>query len=331
MFWGYPLGDAVQSGDGALVSWRLLGGDTMDAAFHVYRDDTLLTPEPLTGATTPLDEDAHSGHTGPVLLDACTLDGDRLWRVDLGPNVRAGAHYTQFQVYDYDADGAAELAVKTADGTGLWNTDQGHGDALHVGDFLPEHDGLEVYGVGENSDRADAWIADAATGEIIWESEATTDNGRGVAADVWPGDPGAEFWSSAVDGMRNGSGDDVGREPGSTNFLAWWDGDTSRELLDGNAIDKYGPDGDECLLIGEDVASDNGTKSTPVLSGDILGDWREEVVWRTEDNSALRVYSTPHETEERMPTLVHDTQYRVAPAWQNTAYNQPAHPSFARR
>jgi hypothetical protein len=76
------------------------------------------------------------------------------------------------------------------------------------------------------------------------------------------------------------------------------------------------------------VASNNGTKSTPALSGDILGDWREEVVWRTADNRALRIHSTPLPTELRMPTLMHDTQYRVAVAWQNTAYNQPPHPSF---
>jgi rhamnogalacturonan endolyase len=70
------------------------------------------------------------------------------------------------------------------------------------------------------------------------------------------------------------------------------------------------------------------TKATPSLSGDILGDWREEVVWPTGDNTALRIYSTPYETGTRITTLLHDTQYRTALAWQNTAYNQPPHPSF---
>jgi rhamnogalacturonan endolyase len=76
------------------------------------------------------------------------------------------------------------------------------------------------------------------------------------------------------------------------------------------------------------VAANNGTKSNPALSADLFGDWREEVVWRTSDSRALRIYSTPVVTSTRLFTLMHDTQYRVAVAWQNTAYNQPPHPSF---
>ncbi|MDX3589132.1 rhamnogalacturonan lyase family protein, partial [Streptomyces europaeiscabiei] len=119
-----------------------------------------------------------------------------------------------------------------------------------------------------------------------------------------------------------------GREPSSVNFLSWWDGDPVRELLDGTHIDKYGTSGDTRLLTGSGVHSNNGTKSTPSLSGDILGDWREEVIWPTSSNTALRIYSTPHQTTTRITTLLHDTQYRTALAWQNTAYNQPPHPSF---
>jgi hypothetical protein len=76
------------------------------------------------------------------------------------------------------------------------------------------------------------------------------------------------------------------------------------------------------------VASNNGTKATPVLSADITGDWREEVIWRTEDNSALRIYSTDDTTDVEIPALMQDRQYRTSIAWQNTAYNQPPHPSF---
>src|SRR5690606_4776582 len=85
---------------------------------------------------------------------------------------------------------------------------------------------------------------------------------------------------------------------------------------------------DTRLLTGSGVASNNGTKATPALSADILGDWREEVIWRTSDNSALRIYSTPTQTSTRIHTLMHDPMYRLAIAWQNTAYNQPPHPSF---
>jgi hypothetical protein len=76
------------------------------------------------------------------------------------------------------------------------------------------------------------------------------------------------------------------------------------------------------------VHSNNGTKATPTLSGDLFGDWREEVIWPTSDNRALRIYATPNPTDLRITTLLHDTQYRTAIAWQNTAYNQPPHPSF---
>ena len=110
--------------------------------------------------------------------------------------------------------------------------------------------------------------------------------------------------------------------------MIWWDGDPVRELLDQTRIDKYGTSGDTRLLTGSAVASNNGTKATPALSGDILGDWREEVIWRTSESTALRIYATPVQTDRRIHTLVHDPQYRVALAWQNTAYNQPPHPSF---
>ncbi|WP_030489049.1 cellulose binding domain-containing protein [Micromonospora chokoriensis] len=424
-------------------------------------------------------DNSQSGYTGNVYVDAYTLTGTRLWRVDLGRNIRAGAHYTQFQVYDYDGDGRAEVAMKTADGTRsgtgqvigsssadyrnssgyvlsgpeyltmfngqtgaiastvnydpprgtvsswgdsygnrvdrflagtayldgqrpslimargyytraviaawdfrngaltkrwtfdsnssgngaaagqgnhqlaiadvdadgrqeivygaatiddngrlLHSTGNGHGDALHVGDLDPGRAGLEVFKVDEDASKPSSYFADARTGQVLWSTPASGDNGRGVAADIWAGSPGAESWSSAVAGLANTRGQNVGRKPSSANFLAWWDGDPVRELLDGTKVDKYGTGGETRLLDGSGVASNNGTKSTPTLSGDILGDWREEVIWRTTDSRALRIYSTPTPTSTRIYTLMHDPQYRVAIAWQNTAYNQPPHPGF---
>ncbi len=81
-------------------------------------------------------DNAFSGYTGETLIDAYTLDGKKLWRIDLGRNIRSGAHYTQFMVYDLDGDGRAEVAMKTADGTvdgagkviGDPNADWRHGD-----------------------------------------------------------------------------------------------------------------------------------------------------------------------------------------------------------
>jgi len=132
-----------------------------------------------------------------------------------------------------------------------------------------------------------------------------------------------------VSGLSSAAtGQNIGRKPGSTNFLVWWDADPVRELLDGVHIDKYGPTADTRLLTGADVHSNNGTKATPSLSADLFGDWREEVIWPTTDNTALRIYATPVPTTMKIVTLMHDPQYRVAIAWQNTGYNQPPHPSF---
>ena len=62
-------------------------------------------------------DNAFGGYTGSAYIDAYTLEGRRLWRIDLGRNIRAGAHYAQFQVYDLDGDGRAEVAMRTSDGT----------------------------------------------------------------------------------------------------------------------------------------------------------------------------------------------------------------------
>ncbi|WP_155373833.1 rhamnogalacturonan lyase family protein [Catellatospora vulcania] len=424
-------------------------------------------------------DNSQAGVTGNVYVDAYRLNGTRLWRIDLGRNIRAGAHYTQFQVYDYDGDGRAEVAMKTADatrdgvgavignasadhrnadgyvlagpeyltmfnglngaalstvsyepargtvsswgdsygnrvdrflagtayldgvrpslimsrgyytrtvivawdfrngsltrrwtfdsnsagsayagqgnhqlsigdvdadgrdeiifgamtindnGTPLWNTGRGHGDAMHVGDLVPSRAGLEVFKVSESTSQPGSWLADARTGQVLWSTASGADNGRGVAGDIWAGSPGAEAWSASDTTLRNtANGASLGREPSSINFLVWWDGDPVRELLDGTHIDKYGTSGDTRLLTGSGVASNNGTKSTPALSADLFGDWREEVIWRTSGNTALRIYATTNTTDRRIHTLMHDPMYRVAIAWQNTAYNQPPHPSF---
>jgi rhamnogalacturonan endolyase len=424
-------------------------------------------------------DNSQSGYTGNVFVDAYKLNGTRLWRIDLGRNIRAGAHYTQFQVYDYDGDGKAEIAMKTADGTRsgtgvvigsssadyrnssgyvlsgpefltmfsgqtgaalstvnytpargtvsswgdsygnrvdrflagtayldgqrpslimargyytraviaawdfrngiltsrwtydsgnsntgaygqgnhqlsiadadgdgkdeimygaaaiddngslLWRSGLGHGDTLHVGDLIPSRAGLEVYRPSESTSQPTDAMLDARTGARIWtHASCGCDNGRAVAGDIYAGSAGAEAWSSSVDGLSNTNGQNVGRKPSSTNFLIWWDGDPVRELLDQTRIDKYGPNGDTRLLNASGVASNNSTKATPNLSGDLFGDWREEVIWRLSDSSALRIYATPTVTDRRIHTLMHDSQYRVAVAWQNTAYNQPPHPSF---
>ena len=71
-----------------------------------------------------------------------------------------------------------------------------------------------------------------------------------------------------------------------------------------------------------------GTKSTPCLQGDIVGDWREEVLLRTADNTALRLYVSTIPTDYRFHTFLEDPVYRISIATQNVAYNQPTQPGF---
>lgn len=427
-------------------------------------------------------DNSQSGYTGNVYLDAYDFDGTRLWRIDLGVNIRAGAHYTQFMVYDFDKDGKAEVACKTApgtidglgnyiskgpaatadhskdyrnssgyilsgpeyltvfngetgaevttvtylpgrgkvsawgdsygnrsdrflacvayvhderpslvmcrgmytrsvlvawdfdgdtltrvwtfdtkngysnyagqgnhqlsvadvdydgfdeiiygsmavdnDGTGLWTAGFGHGDAMHVADIMPERLGLEKWGVYEESGQPGGALLDARTGEVIFALDITDDDvGRGCAGDLVASNYGMEMWGG-TNGLVNAYNERVGSSPASTNHVVWWDGDLSRELLNNIYVTKYSGG---TLLNASGCHSNNSTKANPSLQADLFGDWREEIIWPTNDNNYLRIYTTTDVTEYRIPTLMHDHTYRMAIAWQNVEYNQPPHTGF---
>lgn len=549
---------AVKVSSGVYISWRVLGTETADVTYNLYRDSVKLTnisgasnyvdksgtasskysvsavingneqamssavsvwgsnylQIPLqipNGGTTPdgvtytysandcsvgdLDGDgqyeiilkwdpsnakdnSQSGYTGNVYIDAYKMNGKRLWRIDLGKNIRAGAHYTQFMVYDLDGDGKAEIACKTSDGTkdgmgdvignagadyrnssgyiltgseylsifegatgkalytgnyepargtvsgwgdsygnrvdrflgciayldgvhpslvmcrgyytrtvlvaydwngstltkrwtfdsnssgnsgyagqgnhnlsvadvdedgkdeivygsctiddsgkGLYTTDLRHGDSMHLGDLNPNRPGLEVWSCHEDTagnGGVGASFRDAKTGSVIFKFGASKDVGRACSADLTAQYPGEEVWAAGSP-LYSCTGQNIGSAPSQKNFAIWWDGDELRELLDGTSITKYGGG---TLLSAADCASNNGTKSTPCLQADILGDWREEAVWRTSDNKYLNIYTTTDLTSRRIYTLMHDAVYRLGIAWQNVAYNQPPHTGF---
>ena len=437
-------------------------------------------------------DNSHTGITDPPIFQAYTLEGKFLWQINLGKNIREGAHYTQFMVYDLDGDGISELVCKTADGTtdsennvvgdaskywvdrdqksstygkilkgpeylsvfngrngklittvdylaqrgdlagwggrggsggndtkgnridrftacvayldgvhpsvvmcrgyygrtvlaawdfknnkltsrwvfdsknaenaysgmgnhnltvadvdndgkdeilygsmcvddngeGLYTTGFRHGDAIHVSDLDPDNPGLEVFGIHEienGTKGPGVTLFAAADGKVLFTDSPNEDVGRGVADNIDPTRKGAQCWWSGSTDLHDIKGNAIGKAPTSTNFLIYWDGDTSRELLNSNYIDKYNIGR---LFTATGAISNNGTKSTPALSADILGDWREELILRSEDNTELRIYSTTLPTEIRQYTLMHDPQYRLSIAWQNVGYNQPPHTSF---
>jgi len=249
----------------------------------------------------------------------------------------------QLSIADVDNDDRDEIVfgamVLDDNGKGLYSTGLGHGDALHVSDLDPDRPGLEVFDIQERFDDAGAHFRDARTGEIIWKKpsvRAGADGegpGRGLSLDIDPRRRGFESWvfGAGIVGLFNAKGEKISdRIPRSCNFGIFWDGDTLSELLDRNTISKWNWEKEtaDVMLTAEGCTWNNGTKATPVLSADLFGDWREEVIWRTADNKELRIYTTTIPTKHRFYTFMHDPQYRLSIAWQNVAYNQPPHTSF---
>ncbi|MCP5517829.1 MAG: rhamnogalacturonan lyase [Verrucomicrobiales bacterium] len=275
-----------------------------------------------------------------VAGNVLTLDADMTPGTDKGAHVYgySGMGNHNLSVADVDGDGRDEIVygamVVDDNGVGLFTTGLRHGDSLHVGDLDPEHPGLEVFGPHENEGgEYDQWTPGAAlyearTGRILWGTPDGQDVGGGVSADVDPRYPGEEMWG-IPGGLRSCKGEVISTVSpvggGNSTFVIWWDGDPLREVLGGNRILKWNWESGTMTPL---LTADGCAGGRPVLSADLFGDWREELVLRTVDNSALRIYTTTEPTDRRLRTLMHDPQYRLSVAWQNVAYNQPPHPSF---
>jgi len=282
------------------------------------------------------------------LTSRWVFDSDKLGPPDK-TNPWRGQGNHNLSVADVDGDGKDEIIygamVVDDNGTGLYSTGWGHGDALHVGDFVPSNPGLEVGDIQERFDQQGLSLRDARTGRPIFtipSVKAATEGGdrgegpgRGNTFNIDPRFPGAESWAAGaeMDGIHDATGKKfLEKRPRGmpVNFGLYWDGDLLNELLDGNRIVKWNWETGtiDPLLMAHASTSGNGTKATPAVSADLWGDWREEVVWTSRDKQELRIYTSTIPTKHRLVTLMHDAQYRVAVAWQNTAYNQPPHPSF---
>ncbi len=277
------------------------------------------------------------GYYGRSVLVAWDWRNGKLtqrWKFDSvnRENPYSGQGNHNLSVADVDNDGKDEIVygsmVVDDNGKGLFSTGFRHGDALHVGDLDPTRSGLEVFGNHENETNTSgpgAALYSAKTGEVYWRGAEGKDVGRGVAEDIDPDHFGSEMWFSGSNGLLDMNGKVIGESPSSTNFLIWWDGGLTRQLLDKNRISKYKAG---IIFTAEGCTSNNGSKSTPALSADILGDWREELILRTIDNKELRIFVSTIPTAFRTYTLMHNPQYRMSVAWQNVAYNQPPHLDF---
>ena len=257
-----------------------------------------------------------------------------------------GNGYHNFGIADVDEDGRDEIVFGSMiiddNGKGLSTTGLGHGDAQHVGDFDPYRKGLEFFAC--NEDEPNNNYRNATTSKIYYRSKGTTDDGRGLMGNFSNSFPGcmgrsvnSPLISSVADKELTGSG--VPSTSGTNDGLYWshlnnriyWTGDLIEGILDSPGTMR---DAVVWTTTGGRVFQSNGcalnndSKNNPNAQGDIIGDWREEIVVRTSDNAYIRIYTTPIATNYRIPTLWHDHQYRNAMVWQCVGYNQPPHKSY---
>lgn len=267
---------------------------------------------------------------GKIVMD-WKFDSKEPEYLDMSPSL-SGQGYHNMATADVDYDGYDEVIyghlVLDHDGTVMYSTGLGHGDSMHVGDLVPSRPGMEVYTCQENrSSNYGFAMRDARTGEILYGIRTETDNGRACTADIDPRYEGEEAWSAygvltAADGTVISTNYSM-----PANFAIYWDGDIGREIEDGNAVYEWSVQGEEVNAIFKAVGthSINAAKSNPSIQADIFGDWREELIFPTDDFEHLRIYTTTVSTAYRIPTLMSDGTYRNAVGWQNDCYNQTTH------
>lgn len=248
-----------------------------------------------------------------------------------------GQGYHNYAIADVDLDGRDEIVfgsmVIDDNGKGLSTTGFGHGDAQHVGDLNPYVHGLEQFAC--NEDEQGFNYRDATTSKVYASQlKVGKDVGRCICGNFTNNFPGCIgfAYGDPVSTVANKASSELSASGVAYNFNIYWDGDLLSETFNyvsgkntEGGIYKYGQSGPIYTCAGS--LTNNDTKGTPCYQGDILGDWREEIIMRTADNN-IRIYSTPTPTEHRNYNLWFDHQYRNAMVWQMCGYNQPPHVSY---
>ncbi len=277
----------------------------------------------------------------------------------VGSNTLYGNGNHNLSIADVDGDGCDEIiwgsAALNNDGSLIYATGYGHGDAIHLGKMIADSTDLYVFDVHEEklTTAHGSWdLHNARTGRIIWHGgSADADNGRGMAA-AMTNMRGYQFWSGDERYPRSAiTGKTAIQKSCSVNFRIYWDGSYLDQLFDGSY--QYNRDKEDGLWDQSAYANPtiqkwdgssftdvikfnsktynnaqtaNYTKATPCLQADIIGDWREELImWNKQDSAQIMLFTTWTSTQYAVPTLMHDHVYRMGIAWQNTAYNQPPH------
>jgi len=224
---------------------------------------------------------------------------------------------------DVDFDGKDELIIGTFaldhDGKPMWYTGLKHNDAGYLADIDPSRPGMEIfYGIESRSPKNGVCLVDAATGEIIWgfEGKTTHVHSQGMVADIDPDYPGMECYAGEAKGgdqffLYSSTGKRLSdKDMGSlTPRPVWWDADNLKELNINDLLLKY--KGDTLMKLEGKV----------VMVGDIIGDWREEIV--TSLPGELRIYSTNIPASDRKVCLLQNRQYRLGLANSTMGYFYP--------
>lgn len=358
LLWGDYAMSRIEPGnrvDRFLAGVGYLDGQHPSAVFaRGYYTRTTVAAFDWDGKRLKARWDVDSGHvplTNPFNDSPHGRDGSD---PKFGTITTQGDHSLSFA--DVDGDGRQELVYGSAtiddDGSLLYSSFDvlpggsadpgasvrlGHGDAMHVTDIDPSRPGAEIWTAHEGATSAPygSVMRDAATGESLFGAYSGRDTGRAMIGDVRPDVPGIEVWSSMPggtegSGLLSATGEVLQAQTPGTNMSIRWAGDLTTELVNGSGdqtptIDDWTRG---TVLTATGTLTNNGTKGNPSLVADVLGDWREELLVRTADSSALRFFTTTEPTAHKLTTLMHDVQYRAETARQQTTYNQPAYTSF---